>query len=160
MPASQKHAIVLPRLKKPGLDPTNLSSYRPISNLSFLSKLVERVVTACFISHAEENKLFPDRQLSYRRGHSTETAALCVHNDLVHAIDEQRITGLVMLDLSAAFDIVDHSILLSVLERRFVVCDTSLSWFTSYLSGRTQTFHVNGTSSDQLPVSCSVPQGS
>ena len=71
---SQKHAIVLPQLKKPGLDPTNLSSYRPISNLSFLSKLVERVVTARFISHAEENKLFPDRQSSYRRGHSTETA--------------------------------------------------------------------------------------
>jgi len=63
------------------------------------------------------NKLFPDRQSSYRRGHSTETAVLCVHNDLVHAIDEQRITGLVMLDLSAVFDTVDHSILLSVLER-------------------------------------------
>jgi len=142
MPASQMHAIVLPRLKKPCLDPTNLSSYRPISNLSFLSKLVERVATVRFISHAEENKLFPDRQSSYRRGHSTETAVLCVHNDLVHVIDEQRITGLVMLDLSAAFDTVDHSILLSVLERRFGVCDTTLSWFTSYLSGRTQTFHV------------------
>ena len=64
-----------------------------------------------------------------------------------------------MLDLSAAFDTVDHSILLSVFERRFGVCDTTLSWFTSYLSGRTQTIHVIGTSSDQLPVSCSVPQG-
>jgi len=127
---------------------------------SCLSKLVERVVTACFISHAEENKLFPDHQSSYRRGHSTETAVLCVHNDLVHAIDEQRITGLVMLDLSAAFDTDDHSILLSVLERRFGICDTTLSWFRSYLSDRTQTFHVNGTSSDQLLVSCSVPQGS
>jgi len=90
----------------------------------------------------------------------TETAVLCVHNELVHAIDEQRITGLVMLDLSAVFDTVDQSILLSVLERRLGVCDTTLSWFTSYLSGRTQTFHVNGTSSDQLPVICSVPQGS
>jgi len=65
-----------------------------------------------------------------------------------------------MLDLSAAFDTVDHSILLSVLERRFGICDTTLSWFRSYLSDRTQTFHMNGTSSDQLPVSCSVPQGS
>jgi len=125
-----------------------------------LSKLVERVVTARFISHAEENKLFPDRQSLYRRGHSTETVVLCVHNDLVHAIDEQRITGLVMLDLSAVFDTVDHCILLSVLERRFGVCDTTLSWFRSYLSDRTLTFHVNGISSDQLPVSCSVPQGS
>ena len=66
MPASQKHAIVLPRLKKPSLNPTNLSSYRPISNLSFLSKLVERVVTVRFISHVEENKLFPNHQSSYR----------------------------------------------------------------------------------------------
>jgi len=65
-PVSQKHAIVLPRLKKPGLDPTNLSSYRPISNLSLLSKLVERVVTVRFISHVEENKLFPNHQSSYR----------------------------------------------------------------------------------------------
>jgi len=78
MPASQKHAIVLPRLKKPGLDPTDLSSYQPISNLSFLSKLGERVVNARFISHAEENKLFPDHESSYRRGHSTETAVLHV----------------------------------------------------------------------------------
>ena len=91
MPASQKHAIVLPRLKKPNLDPASLNSYRPISNLSFLSKLVERVASARFVNHAEDNRLFPDRQSSYRRGHSTETAVLCVHNDLVRAIDEQRI---------------------------------------------------------------------
>lgn len=160
MPACQKHAIVSPRVKKPGMDPASLSSYRPISNLSFLSKLVERVATARFVRHAEDNKLFPVRQSSYRRGHSTETAVLCVHNDLVRAIDEQRITGLVMLDLSAAFDTVDHSILLSVLEKRFGVSDVTLAWFRSYLSDRTQTFCLNGTSSDQLSVSCSVPQGS
>jgi len=65
-----------------------------------------------------------------------------------------------MLDLSAAFDTVDHSILLSVLERRFGICNITLSWFRSYLSDRTQTFHVNDTSSNQLPVSYSVPQGS
>jgi len=92
--------------------------------------------------------------------HDCPVHPYCVHNDLVHAIDEQRITSLVMLDLNAMFDTIDHSILLLVLERRFGVCDTTLSWFTSYLSGRTQTFHVNGTSSDQLPVSCSVPRGS
>jgi len=77
---------------------------------------------------------------------------LCVHNDLVRAIDEQRITGLVLLDLSAAFDTVDHCTLLSVLEKRFGVCDATLAWFRSYLSDRTQTF--------QLPLHYSVPQGS
>jgi len=96
MPASQKHAIMLPRLKKPTMDPSSLSSYWHISIISFLWKLVERVVTACFISHVEKNQLFPERQSSYRRDHSTETAVLSVHNDLAHAIDKQRITGLVM----------------------------------------------------------------
>ena len=85
---------------------------------------------------------------------------LCVHNDLVRAIDEQRIIGLVLLDLSAAFDTVDHCTLLSVLEKRFGVCHNTLAWFRSYLSDRTQTFQVNGVSSDRLPLHYSVPQGS
>lgn len=106
--------------------------------------------------------LFPDGQSSYCHGHSTETAVLCVHNDLVPvcAIDEQWITGLFLLDLSTMFDTVDHCALLSVLEKRFGICDITLAWFSTYLSDRTPTFQVNGTSSDQLPLHNSVPQGS
>lgn len=160
MPASQKHAIVLPRLKKTTMDPDTLSSYRPISNLSFLSKFVERIAMSRFVRHAETYSLFPARQSSYRQGYSTETAIVSVHNDLVRAVDEQRVTGLVLLDLSAAFDTVDHDILLSVLAQRFGVCGTPMSWFESYLSDRSQSFHVGGMMSTPRPVSCSVPQGS
>ena len=134
LPASQKRAVVLPRLKKSTLDPGSLSSYRPISNLSFLSKLIERVVAKRFVHHAEVNRLFPVYQSSYRRGHSTETAVLCMHNDLVHAVDEKHTAALVLLDLSAAFDTVDHPTLLAVLQRRFGVHGPALQWFTPYLS--------------------------
>jgi len=120
-PDSQKQAIVLPRLKKSTLDPDHLTSYRSISNLSFASKVVERVVASRFVRHAENNHLFPIRQSSYRRCHSTETAMLSVYNDLVRAVDSKLVTALVLLDLSSAFDTVDHSTLLTVLDRRFGV---------------------------------------
>ena len=106
LPASQKQAIVLPRLKKSTLDPDHLASYIPISNLSFISKVVERMVASRFVQHAEDNHLFPTRQSLYRRGHSTETAMLCVY---------KLVTALVLLDLSSAFDTVDHSTLPTVL---------------------------------------------
>jgi len=160
LPASQKRAVVLPRLKKSTLDPGSLSSYRPISNLSFLSKLIERVAAKRFVHHAEVNRLFPVHQSSYRRGHSTETAVLCVHNDLVRAVDEKDTAALVLLDLSAAFDTVDQPTLLAVLQRRFGVQGPALQWFTSYLSDRSQVFCMNDTESQTISVQCSVPQGS
>ena len=92
------------------------------------------------VGHAEENKLFPVRQSSYRRSHSTETAMMCVHNDLVRAVDNKEVTALVLLDLSSAFDTADHSTLLNVFHRRFGVQESVMDWFMSYLSDRTQTF--------------------
>ena len=80
-------AVVLPRLEKPTLDVCDVTSYRPISNLSFLSKLVERVVVSRFLSHIECNNLLSSNQSAFRRYHSTETAVLVVHNDLVRAAD-------------------------------------------------------------------------
>ena len=154
LPSSQKRAVVLPRLKKPTCDPASLGSYRPISNLSFLSKLIERLIAKRFVHHAEVNRLFPVHQSSHRRGHSTETAVLCVHNDLVRAVDEKHTAALVLLDLSAAFDTVDHATLLAVLQRRFGVHGLALQWFTSYLSDRTQVFCMNGTESQPISVQC------
>jgi len=107
LPESQKHAIVRPLLKKPKLDPDDLNSYRPISNLTFTSKLVERVVAARFMKHVDDHTLLPARQSAYRRFHSTETAIPAVHNDLIHAADADHVTALVLLDLSSAFDTVD-----------------------------------------------------
>jgi len=85
---------------------------------------------------------------------------LCVYNDLVRAVDSKLVTALVLLDLSSAFDTVDHSTLLTVLDRRFGVRESAMDWFSSYLSDRTQTFCANGMMSEPIPVTCSVPQGS
>ena len=83
-----------------------LTSYRPISNISFTSKVVERTAASRFVRQAEDNHLFPTRQSSYRRGHSTKTAMLCMYNDLIRAVDSKLVTALVLLDLSSAFDTV------------------------------------------------------
>jgi len=97
---------------------------------------VERVVTKQFTSHAALNGLFPERQSAYRRFHSTESAVLALHNDVVSAIDQGEVTGLVLLDLSSAFDTVDRASLLSILESRFSVTGQSLAWFRSYMTDR------------------------
>ena len=88
-PHSQKLARVTARLKKPSMDPYDLNSFRPISNLTFLCKIVERVVTEQFTSHAALNGLFPERQSAYRQFHSTESAVLALHNNIVSAIDQR-----------------------------------------------------------------------
>jgi len=159
-PETLKHAIVRPSLKKLTLNPDDRNSYRPISNLSFVSKIVERVVVARFSEHAEAQHLFPSRQSAYRANHSTETAVLVVHDAIVRSIDSRNICALALLDLSAAFDTVDHDTLLSVLSRRFGVDGLALEWFGSYLAGRTQTFQYNAQKSGPHAVTCSVPQGS
>ena len=159
-PSQLKHARVLPLLKKPTMDPDKCSSYRPISNLSFISKLIERVVVRRFTAHVSDFDLFPVQQSAYRSFHSTETAVLSVHNDLVRSADNNQVSLLVLLDLSAAFDTVDHSILLSVLSNRFCVDGTALDWFRSYLHERTQSFVYDSQQTDSYPLNCSVPQGS
>ena len=159
-PAQLKQARVLPLLKKSTLDPDEASSYRPISNLPYISKLIERVVASRFSKHSTEFNLLPVHQSAYRPFHSTETALLSVHNDLVRSIDTGKISLLVLLDLSAAFDTVDHNILLSVLSNRFSINSTALRWFQSYLTDRTQYFTYAGEQTSSYQVDCSVPQGS
>ena len=89
-PIQLKEARVTPLLKKPTLDPDIASSYRPISNLSFISKLIERLVVKRFSVHVNQHTLLPAHQSAYRPFHSTETAVLSVHNDLVRAVDDCR----------------------------------------------------------------------
>jgi hypothetical protein len=160
VPNAHKQAIVRPTLKKPSLDPSDLASYRPISNLTFLSKMVERAVATRFTQHADRHNLLPVRQSAYRAHYSTETAVVSVHNDLVCAIDDGFVSALVLLDLSAAFDTVDHGTLIDVLKQRFGLDGTVLSWFCSYLADRSQTYIVGNKRSLQRNVVCGVPQGS
>ena len=108
LPAGQKCAMTHPLLKKSTLDPADLNSYRSISNLNFASKTVERIIDSRLTSHAHKHSLFPTNQSAYRSFHSTETALVCIHNDLIGAMDAGHVGALVLLDLWAAFDTVDH----------------------------------------------------
>jgi hypothetical protein len=159
-PNLHKSAIVSPLLKKPTLDSADLASYRPISNLSFVSKTLERLVNRRLSSHIDSQSLLPPTQSAYRTNFSTETALLRVHNDLVHAIDLGQIAGLVLLDLSAAFDTVNHSILHDVFSDRFGITGDALLWLSSYLEERSQVVKVGESQSSIRKLVCGVPQGS
>lgn len=159
-PQSFKHAIVTPLLKKPALDKESLSNYRPISNLAFLSKLTERIVLQRLSVHLSSNDLFNRHQSAYTKNRSTETVLLSVCNTITNAMSKQQLTGLCMLDLSAAFDTIDHSILLERLSTWFGIRGSVLSWFTSYLIDRTQSVKVHEYSSSPSDLKYGVPQGS
>ena len=160
MPDSLKVSQLAPVLKKVSMDPEDMSSFRPISNLQFISKIIERVVSPQLVDYLMENKIYPNLQSAFRKGYSTETALLRVHNDLLEALDSGHQAFLVMLDFSAAFDTIDHQILLDRLESRFGICDTALSWFRSYLTSRIQYVKINGKASVSTPLLQGVPQGS
>jgi hypothetical protein len=102
----------------------------------------------------------PSTQSAYRKHYSTETALLRIHNDIVSAIDQGQVAALILLDLSAAFDTVDHDILLKVLEQRFGVTDQALNWFSSYLHDRSQIIQLGSVKSSSFNLDCGVPQGS
>ncbi len=113
MPAHFKHAIVQPLLKTSNLDSTELSNFRPISKLPFLSKVLEKVVFIQLQTFLGKNSLL---EAGFRALHSTESALLKVHNDILLTLDSGASAILVLLDLSAAFDTMDHNILISRLE--------------------------------------------
>ena len=108
-----KTAIVKPLLKKPSLDPNALSNYRPISNLPLLSKIPEKICLPQLLAHIDTHNLLSVHQSAYREGHGTETALLSTVNHILCALDEDKISVLLLLDLFTAFDTIDHEILLS-----------------------------------------------
>lgn len=154
-----KCALVKPLLKKAGLDPL-LSNYRPVSNLPYISKLTEKAVYNQLHLHMIDNSVYPEMQSSYRKGHSTETALLRVVNDILMKMNSQEVTLLVMLDLSAAFDTVNHDILIKRLHEELGIADSALSWFESYLHNRMQKVDIEGSISNPFDLGCGVPQGS
>ena len=159
-PLYLKHALVKPLLKKPSLDQNVLKNYRPVSNLPFLSKILEKIVCNRLIEHININSLYEPLQSAYRKGHSTETALVKVHNDILMNLDSNRGVVLFLLDLSAAFDTIDHSQMIQRLENRIGIKATALEWFSSYLEGRTQAVYIEGHTSESISLHFGVPQGS
>ncbi|KAK6175986.1 hypothetical protein SNE40_014357 [Patella caerulea] len=160
VPQSLKEAVVKPLLKKPHLEVSSLSNYRPVSNLSFLSKILEKAVKSQLMDHLNHHDLMDEFQSAYRVGHSTETGLLRVTNDIQMSVDAGSISLLVLLDLSAAFDTINHDRLLVCLKHDFGLDGIILNWFDSYLTNRLQSVLVDKVKSDKIQLSCGVPQGS
>ena len=137
-PDNLKEAILKPLLKKLGLDPACFKNLRPISNLAFISKFIEGAVCNQYNTHILSNDIAEIYQSAYKASHCVETAIVCVHNDIVRAIDNKQAVLLVLLDPSATFDTVDHCKLLEVLKNVVGISGTALAWFASYLKDRTQ----------------------
>ncbi len=160
MPSDMEVALINPILKKPQLDKEVLSNYRPVSNLTYVSKLIERVIAKQLVDHLESNNLAEIFQSAYKQYHSTETALTFVTNDILTALDQKQAVLLVLLDLSAAFDTVDHRVLLRRLEVRVSLRDVALQWMESYLTHRHQHVSVGGGKSSSQELKWGVPQGS
>jgi len=129
--------------------------------LSVLSKLLERLVSnKQLVKYLTDNRLLLDRQSAYRRFHSTETAVLRVQSDIMMVLDYSDLAMLTLLDLSAAFDSVDHDTLLKRLQKSYGLDGVVVSWFISYLAGRTQFVKSSASTSMPLAVLYGVPQGS
>ena len=155
-----KLAHLTPLIKSNSLDPTDLKNYRPISNLSFIGKLIERVVLKRLNDHMAQNNLQIPFQSAYKKHHSTETLLIRIVNDLLITIDENKATVVMLLDLSAAFDTVDHNKLLNILKYKMGLEGEALNWFRSFLCGGCQKVRVEGYESVEILIKFGVPQGS
>ena len=137
-----------------------LKNYRPVSNLSFLSKIIEKIISVRILQHITDNDIIDGFQSAYKAGHSYETALLRVYNDIVITIGKGNRLFLVLLDLSAAFDTIDHDNLFMILERFVGISGSALLLIKSFFSGRTQRVVIDGILSDFANLVCGVPQGS
>ncbi len=159
-PNSLKTAVFKPLLKKRNLDNTMLSKYRPISNLPFIGKIIENVVFNQLNNYLNSNGYLDNFQSGFRVHHSTETALIKIINDIRFNSDSGKISVLVLLDLSAAFDTVDHNIHLERLENWVGLSGMALKWFRSYLEGRGYFVSIGEHKSKWTSMTCGVPQGS
>ena len=157
-----KNAVVLPLIKHLDdlMDKDSLNNYRPVSNLLLVGKLIERVVSTRLNKHMSNNNLHSDCQYGYKKGQSTETLLLKVVNDLLVSCDNQMPSILMLLDLSAAFDMVDQKKLLCILQYEIGIEGTALKWFTSFLINRTQRVKIGNSYSEEVHMLYGFAQGS
>ncbi len=158
-PTAFKQARVTPLLKKPTLNSSLLENYRPVSLLPFIAKTLKRVVFNQVSLFLSQNNKLDAKQSGFRSGHSTETALLSVTEALQIAKVNSKSSILILLDLSAAFDTVNHQILLSTLSS-LDITGIPLRWFESYLTGRLFRMAWGGEVSKAHKLVTGVPQGS
>ena len=133
MPDNTKEFLIKPLLKKANLDQLE-KNIRPVSNLSLISKLIERCAASNKVTYAEENNLMEPNQSAYWQHFRNETSVLKVCADILKPMDKQEIICLILLDISAVFDTIGHKILLRRLEKRFGIKETVNKWIESYLT--------------------------
>ena len=154
-----KVAMVKPLLKKLSLQLTK-PNYRPVSNLTFISKIVERAMLLQPCRHCEDFNLQPDYQSAYRPDYTCETAVLKISSDILWTFEHQSIVALVAIDLSAAFDTGDHNILLDILNSKYGISGKALKWFDRYLHPRSFKVVINNKYSKGHSLEVSILPGS
>ena len=154
-----KVAAVRPLIKDPNIR-TEFKNYRPISNLSFLSKVIEKAAQVQLQKHFDEQSPLPNHQSAYKQHYSTETTVRSMCDNILKNMETQKFTSIVCLDLSAAFDTVNHKILPGILKSYFGISDHALAWISSYLSKRKFLVQIGQQISKTIELDYSVPQGS
>ena len=152
-----KKAKIIPLHKKE--DPTLPKNYRPVALLPVLSKILEKAIFLQTIEYLESNGLIHPSHHGFRSGHNTCTALIEMYDTWIQAIENDEIAAVFLIDMSAAFDVVDHDILLKKLEL-YGFENSSKEWYESYLGNRSQQVLIDGTLSNSLDLEAGVPQGS
>ena len=155
-----KDSVITPLLKKFDLDRETFSNYRPVANILYLSKLIESVILIQLSNHMNLNEIHIPHQSGYKPSHSCETLLLSLVDNILKTMDSKKCIILLLLDLSAAFDTVDHDRLLSILFNEIGLRGVALKWFSSYLLNRRQAVNIRGQTSTFSNISHGVPQGS
>ena len=155
-----KSAFVKPLRKKSNLDPNDLKNFHPISHFSFLLKLIERIITARLFSHLSSHNHMSKLQSAYRKFLSSVTTLLYIQNDILASLNAGHSTTLLLLDLLATFDTINHRILTHRLQHWFSILYTALNLLSSFLSDRSQTVITSASKSQPVLFEYGVPQGS
>ena len=149
-----RSSVIDPLIKKLGLDIDIYKNYRPVNNLIFFSKLIERVVMIRLDGHMTINALHIKEEFGYKQFHNTESMMLGLTEDVLRGFDQNQATVVIFLDLSAAFDTIDPDM------HDELGIGVALEWYRSFLVGRTQRVKIENEYSDSLEVPCGTPQGS
>ena len=136
-----------------------MGNYRPISVLSSFSKILEKIMYNRLYSYLNDSNLFFQKQLRFREGHSTNHAHIQLINNVFYSFNQNKYTRGVFIDLSKAFDTVDHNILLKKLSL-YGIKNNNLKWFSSYLSNSKQFIQAGAIKTSYEGITCGVPQGS